>query len=216
MGDIFDILIGPKPFWKKIHPEFFGLLTGIVQTGKKVVWVQGNHDFQLARLVRPLGVHWIDEGELLRRENVSIYLSHGDLADWTEKLHPLWRAFLSSWMMSVFIFLLPNRFAEKVLYPFALKLSRGSRKLSLKTDRVEKARQIFRSYANRLARKHRAQVILLGHSHIIDDHALEAGRYLNFGSWFDEARVGVLEVRGSEINAQVCGASAWLQATSTQ
>ena len=212
MGDIFDIMIGPKLFWKKIHSDFFQKIEEIIQSGKKVTWVQGNHDFQLAKLLKPMGINWVEESEVIIRENLKIYLSHGDLADWTDKLHPLLRAFLTSRLLGFIIKLIPEDFGEKVLYPKTVKLSQASRKFSVQRERVEKAKTVFRNYAERLAQKNPNSIIILGHSHISDDYELSSSsRYLNFGSWHQEKPLGVIHIEGSSCDVKVYQASTWLR-----
>ena len=218
MGDIFDILIGPKKFWLHIHPEFFEIIQRIISKNKKVTWVQGNHDFQLGALLKPLGIHWVEESEVLERENCKIFISHGDLADWSDKLHPVWRAFLTSKFLSFFIWLIPSRFGEKVLYPWTVKLSRASRKMSHKraVAREERARIIFRNYADKKAKTYGCDLVLLGHSHISDDYELNPhSKYLNFGSWFEEPAVGILQIDGNKLKSKVFKAAAWHPDTST-
>lgn len=212
MGDIFDILIGAKKFWRRIHPQFFTQLECIVKSGKKVTWVQGNHDFQLGGLLRPMGVQWIEESQLVSRMGQKIFLAHGDLADPSDKLHPLWRAFLSSTFMAIFIKLLPEYLAEKFVYPLTLKLSQGSRKRSYQASKTESAKQVFRKYAKRISLQHEPSLILLGHSHISDDHQVsDRSRYLNFGSWYEDPQVGVLTLSQESVRANLCSASSWLQ-----
>jgi len=211
MGDIFDILIGNKKFWKNIHPEFFKKLEKALQKNKLITWVQGNHDFQLAKLLTPMGILWIENHELIQREGAKISVSHGDLADDTNKLHPIWRSFLNSQVMNLFIKLIPEHLGEKKIYPLTLKLSKASRRVSQKAEFFEVAKQTFRKHAHKLQQIHNADLVILGHSHISDEVSLsETARYLNLGSWFDNPQVGILEVNNRTINVKVSPLSTWL------
>lgn len=211
MGDIFDILIGNKRFWKKLHPEFFRKLQKAKDAGKKLTWVQGNHDFQIGKLLEPYGVHWIEEHEVIQRNSYKISLSHGDLADGTNKLHPYWRRFLTSGVLALFIKVVPELVAEKILYPFTLKLSGASRKVSKHKEHIETAREIFRDYALKLHSLHGADLVILGHSHISDKHPLTAkATYLNLGSWFESPQVGLIELDSKKIDLKVSPLSSWL------
>ena len=211
MGDIFDILIGNKKFWKKLHPEFFQKLQQAKEAGKKITWVQGNHDFQIGKLLAPYDVHWIEEHELIERASYKIALSHGDLADKRNKLHPHWRRFLTSGLLAAFIKVVPEFVAEKILYPFTLKLSSASRKASNHKERIDAARDTFRSYANELQSRYGADLVILGHSHISDKHPLSnKGTYLNLGSWFESPQVGLIELEPTKIDLKVSSLSSWL------
>lgn len=211
MGDVFDILIGNKKFWKNIHPEFFKKLEEALLKNKKVTWVQGNHDFQLAKLLTPMGIHWIENHEILQRQGVKISVSHGDLADNSNKLHPLWRAFLNSPAMNLLIKLIPEGIGEKKIYPLTLKLSKASRRVSQKQNFIEAAKETFRSHARKLQSAHTADLVILGHSHISDEATLtDTSRYLNLGSWFETPQVGIIEVNNRTIGIKVSPLSAWL------
>lgn len=211
MGDIFDILIGNKKFWRNIHPEFFKKLEEALLKNKKITWVQGNHDFQLSRLLTPMGVHWIENHEVIIREGLKISVSHGDLADEKNKLHPLWRAFLNSQFMSLFIKLIPESIGERKIYPLTLKLSKASRRVSQNKEFREIAKETFRKHARKLQGLHNADLVILGHSHISDEVSLnESSRYLNLGSWFENPQVGILEVNERSLNIKVSPMLAWL------
>lgn len=210
MGDVFDILIGNKSFWKKVHPEFFSILEKIKDSNKKLTWIQGNHDFQLSKLLKPYNVEWVEDWAILEREKVKLYVSHGDLADESNKLHPIWRSFLHSKLLAAFIFLVPNAIAEKFLYPLTLKISRKSRKQS-QTYSNEKARSLFRNYAQKIAHKFKSDIILLGHSHISDSLSVgENSHYLNLGSWFEEALIGEITILDSSFDIKVSPLRTWL------
>jgi UDP-2,3-diacylglucosamine pyrophosphatase LpxH len=216
MGDIFDILIGPKKFWKKIHPEFFNLLESIVKSGKKITWVQGNHDFQLGRLLKPMSIKWIEHSEIIERENCKIYISHGDLEDRSNKLHPVWRNFLTSGAMAAFIDLIPESLGEKVFYPMSLNLSRASRKSSISQTRVEQAKNNYRTYAQDVAKLQPAELILMGHSHVADDFSFGNHRYVNLGSWQNEKPLAIIHINAPSIDVKVYSASTWLNSVETQ
>ncbi len=51
-GDIFDILIGGKTQYLKKYNEFFHLIRSAIERGTKVVYIEGNHDFHIERLIR--------------------------------------------------------------------------------------------------------------------------------------------------------------------
>lgn len=219
MGDIFDILIGNKKFWKNIHPDFFKELETAQNNHKKITWVQGNHDFQLKGLLEPLGVHWISDHEVLQRESAKISVSHGDLADKSNKLHPIWRGFLNSKAMAALIFLIPEKLGQDKIYPLTLKLSKASRRVSNSIDesKLRNAVETFRTHAKNLGDKHKADLVILGHSHISDEVQITpTASYLNLGSWLSDPQVALVEIENKKLSVKVYAVSSWLANTSKQ
>lgn len=214
MGDIFDILIGPFQFWKKLHPDFFNLLHSLKQNKKNISWVQGNHDFQIGSLLEEFKINWIEQDAVLERNQLKIYLAHGDLADWTDKLHPLWRKLLTSQFLKWILGQLSENFAEKRFYPFALKASSASRRVSGTTPRDPNADETFKKYALKMGTQHKTSLVLLGHSHLTENTLLEQKiHYLNLGSWLNEALVGSIVIQSSgQFETKVFPVETWLSA----
>ena len=212
MGDIFDILIGPFQFWKRLHPDFFNFLKLVKNKGKKITWVQGNHDFQIESLLKDYQINWIEHDAVIERNQIKIYLAHGDLADWTDKLHPLWRKFLTSKFLSWTLNFLSENFAEKYFYPFALKASSTSRKVSGTTPRDPHADKTFKKYALKMGELHQASLVLLGHSHLKENSPVsEKIHYLNIGSWLNESLLGVIEINeDKKFKTKIFSVEAWL------
>lgn len=212
MGDIFDILIGPFNFWKRLHPEFFDFLKIAPTLGKRITWVQGNHDFQIQALLKEYNVNWIEHDAIIERNQLKIYLAHGDLADWTDKLHPLWRKLLTSNFLRWTLNLLSENFAEKYFYPFALKASSTSRKVSGTTPRDPQANKTFKEYALKMGELHHASLVLLGHSHLKENSSLsEKIHYLNIGSWLNESLLGMIEINeDKKFETKIFSVEAWL------
>jgi UDP-2,3-diacylglucosamine pyrophosphatase LpxH len=119
--------------------------------------------------------------------------------------------------MELFIKVIPEGLGEKLLYPLSLKLSKTSRKVSRPNERIEQARSTFREYARELQKAHKANLVILGHSHISDNFQLSpVATYLNLGSWFESPQVGLLELKHKEITVKVSPLSAWLPTASKQ
>ena len=214
MGDIFDILIGPFQFWKRLHPDFFNFLRTLKINQKNISWVQGNHDFQIGSLLEEFKINWIEQDAVLVRNQLKIYLAHGDLADWTDKLHPLWRKLLTSQFLKWTLGRLSESFAEKRFYPFALKASSASRRVSGTTPRDPNADETFKKYALKVGTQHQASLVLLGHSHLTENTLLEQKiHYLNLGSWLNEPLVGSIEIQSSgQFETKVFPVETWLSA----
>jgi UDP-2,3-diacylglucosamine hydrolase len=212
MGDIFDILIGPYNFWKRLHPDFFNFLKTANDHGKRITWVQGNHDFQIQSLLDEYKINWIEHDAVVERNQLKIYLAHGDLADWTDKLHPLWRKLLTSGFLKWTLNKFSENFAEKYFYPFALKASSASRHVSGSTPRDPHADKTFKNYALKMGELHHASLVLLGHSHLKENSSLsEKIHYLNIGSWLNESLLGMIEINeDKKFETKIFSVEAWL------
>jgi hypothetical protein len=214
MGDVFDILIGPFQFWKRLHPDFFTLLHSIKKNKKNISWVQGNHDFQIGSLLQEFKINWIEQDVVLERNQLKIYLAHGDLADWTDKLHPLWRKLLTSQFLKWILGQLSENFAEKRFYPFALKASSASRRVSGTPEKNSKTDETFKKYALKMGTQNKASLVLLGHSHLTENTLLDQTiHYLNIGSWLNEELIGSIEIQTSgQFETKVFPVETWLSA----
>lgn len=197
MGDIFDIMIGSFKSWKLIHKDFFRCIEAIKARGAKIVWVQGNHDFQLDKMMLDLGIEWIPQSRPIVRAGITFHLEHGDLVDSSDKLHYLWRAFLTSKALRFFLSIVPEWFAFKVLYPLTLLMSSTSRAVSRNPAKNEHYRKLFRDYAKSRADGATTHWVLLGHSHVADIMPLPNGYYLNAGSWFETPQIAIIALNSS-------------------
>ena len=78
MGDIFDALFGLIPYTYEQNQEMIDLLKKIAQK-IEVIYLEGNHDFQLSRVFDTIKIFPIEAQPVLcTYQEKNIYLAHGD------------------------------------------------------------------------------------------------------------------------------------------
>ncbi len=173
LGDLFDFYHGYDGYVYPWYRTIVDCLKGLVERGKSVVFLEGNHEFAMGRYFEEYtGVTCAVEMSL-DVDGKKVFLAHGDgFANLS-----LARLLKQPFFYRIMDLLGPGLTWRVVslVRPF---LSRRSKKYS------EVVRDIFRSRARRkLAEGY--DVVILGHSHIPDILEVGAGpaekRYLNTG-----------------------------------
>ncbi len=200
LGDIFDLLVGPFPFWIEEYSEFFRLIDSYKKKGVEIVWVEGNHDFFLDELVSRanLDVDICDPDYVFCVETPSglrkIFVSHGDLVNPSDTSYFRWRFITRNFVFRSLLKAFGNRAGKAILKPWGENLSRNSRKSHAQYDsNNSKLKQMYRDYAESLW-KSGFDGVFMGHCHIPDEFALKTlGKfYFNAGSRFDLSPPNVL------------------------
>lgn len=185
LGDIFDLLIGPYPFWFEHYKDVFRSLELLKKNGVKILWIEGNHDFHITRLLNEYGID-VSDGELTYLINDSqkkVFLAHGDLANPADIFYLKWREITRSSLLRKTLDWVPNFVAKKYLLPFATRQSARSRKHS-SHEESPALKELYQSFA----RKKFADgfdAVIMGHCHIEDFFSDNGRFYLNLGSALD-------------------------------
>jgi UDP-2,3-diacylglucosamine hydrolase len=190
LGDIYDLMVGPFAFWKTLHKDFFLELEEWTRSNKKVLWVQGNHDFFISDLLNPMGVQCSDSFIEHPVDNKKIFLAHGDLVNNNDKPYLRWRAFTRSRLFEEFLKIIPEKQRSQWIPQLGEKLSQKSRAQSSTKGRAP-LQELFKTFAQQKWHEGFAGVCL-GHSHIEEnyqvpsqDHQSPTNFYLNLGSWIN-------------------------------
>jgi UDP-2,3-diacylglucosamine hydrolase len=80
LGDIFDFALGSNAFYRRKFADLGKALTRLSERGKRVIFFEGNHEFEAAAFKWP-GVEFIPEGDyrIDAEDGHSIILTHGDM-----------------------------------------------------------------------------------------------------------------------------------------
>jgi UDP-2,3-diacylglucosamine hydrolase len=184
LGDILDVLVGPFEFWKQSYSELFSELETWIGAGKKVLWIEGNHDFFIRKLLEPLGIEVID-GEIERRYGEQrVYLAHGDLVNARDTDYLKWRAFTRNESKRRIFALLPDWPARSLFLRWAQSKSRESRNRNRDKTPTAELKGLYRAFARKKFEQGYAGVFL-GHCHIADEHRVGDAFYVNLGSALD-------------------------------
>jgi UDP-2,3-diacylglucosamine hydrolase len=177
-GDLFDFWFEWRTVMPRGHVRVLGALAALVDAGKPVLMVAGNHDAWGAEvLTQEIGVTFIHDewnGEL---GGWRAHIAHGDgrMGREDRNYRALRRLLRSPVAMQAFGMLHPN---------FATRLARGTSNHSRarqETDRGTGLRAVAHDY---LAAHRETELVAFGHSHIATlERAPGGGVYANPGAW---------------------------------
>jgi UDP-2,3-diacylglucosamine hydrolase len=197
-GDIFDLLVGDKQLFRERFRPVLDELTAAASRGVQEHYLEGNHDFHFAGIFAgqsKIQIHR-DDFELPTRK---IYVSHGDLIDEEDKGYRFLRAATKNAPFRAFVAALPGRAVDFI----GSRSSGASRKYTsgrVENEGTDRLRKLYSEFARTKVGKG-FQHVLVGHSHLQDQVALECGgnrgEYVNLGFSADVLRYAVLEAGAS-------------------
>lgn len=191
-GDIFDLMIGSFEENKFIFSKVFDEMKKLLHSGKDIYYIEGNHDFLLKDFLKsiftidkefPGTFHFSDEFFYIKKNKVSYLVCHGDTIEINSGSYPLYKSFITSRFMKLFV-------ENLISFNFLERIGRAASQKS--RDRGEKAygqmyneeaiKTKFRESVLRLSNHIDFNFLICGHSHVKDDIQLkEHVRYLNNG-----------------------------------
>ncbi len=148
MGDIFDLLVGENKFLIEYNSKAIDLINKISQI-VDVIYLEGNHDFNICRLFKDVKVFKIEQQPSTFKANgKTISIAHGDIsvADFKYKLYSK---------------IIRNRFLLKLI-PTSYAKSK-LKKLSKKN--ICKKIDNFKEIAKKIIDKRDSDLIIEGHFH---------------------------------------------------
>ena len=109
LGDIFQFWIGRRFASFHLYQPILERLARMRETGTEIVYVEGNHDFDLASYFgQELGCTVLPDGGEVTIDNTRVFLTHGDQVNPEDVGYHKLRRFLRSGFI---------RFAAKVISP---------------------------------------------------------------------------------------------------
>ena len=196
LGDIFDLIVGPKIEWLfKFHTVFFEL-SKLVKQGKEIHFIEGNHDFHVERVFQylkevynlPEGrVHYYRDPFVSREFGKKILFCHGDEIE------------LGNWSYKIYRFLIKSRFIKALSYivPYVFikwigtNASSSSRKRNnqkyTSENQNEKIKINVIKSSKKASRDYRSNVVICGHGHVLENYRGKRLHYLNNG-YFPQTR----------------------------
>jgi UDP-2,3-diacylglucosamine hydrolase len=192
LGDIFDLMIGPHSQYFSRFNNYFNTLKKILEQGKRVYYIEGNHDFHLNLLYQKFfQVHdHIDSSlfqmhaEFILHDNSkSIYLAHGDDIEIRNIGQIAFKGFVTSLPLHLYAnYLMPYFLITKVgEYSSEVSRNRNQSRYTKDFD-VSRIKENFRLSAEKFIKKNHHDIIVLGHSHVQDHYYSENKfEYVNNG-----------------------------------
>lgn len=192
LGDIFDLMIGPhSQYFVRFH-AFFEEIKKLIKNGKKICYVEGNHDFHLEKLYKKfftvhkeldatlfsMGPYFIfaDSGK-------QIYFCHGDDIELHNRNYKIFKRIVTSAPLRYYANNLMPHFLIRNIGEYSSEKSRkrNNKRYSLAAD-LTPVKMNFRESAEVFFQKSRHEIIVCGHSHVKDYYISSEGfEYVNNG-----------------------------------
>ena len=159
LGDIFDFCLGSSRFFQKRFAALGQALEAVAKSGTKVYFVEGNHEFDIAKMPWQ-GVTFIKEGNLTltTSKGESVQFAHGDMI-YSSMTYQRFRRVVKSPVVKGVASYLPGHFINS----FALKNSDLSR--AQDQYRAIKHQEILNA-ANQWLAQSDAKHGIFGHFHV--------------------------------------------------
>jgi UDP-2,3-diacylglucosamine hydrolase len=187
LGDIFDLMAGDHPAYLQRYEKLFHRLGEMCAQGKTIFFAEGNHDMHLERLFKRVTKSWGLEAahrfQIIYHEKIidlngkKVLLGHGDEFNRHDLTYLKYKKFIKRPIMSLIAdYVMPLT----VLDYLGVKASKKSRAYGGKTYNEEEVRGKFREGVQQRPGLE-VDVIVGGHSHVVDEFSFRDTIYLNNG-----------------------------------
>lgn len=192
LGDIFDLMIGPHSQYFQRFQAYFDEIKNLIKNGKRICYVEGNHDFHLRELYRKFFLINSDLDSSLFQmapyfefENggKKIYLAHGDDIELNNPNYKIFKALVTSPPLRYYANYLMPHFLIKSIGEYSSEKSRKRNNKRYKEEAdLTPVKENFRFSAEFFFKSRPFQILVLGHSHVKDQYASPSGfEYVNNG-----------------------------------
>ncbi len=187
LGDLFDFWFEYRTVIPSQYIRTICKLLELTQTGTKIVYLAGNHDFWLGKFLSSrIGIQ-VEPGPLqVEHQGLRMYLSHGDGIVKGEVGYRFLRRMLRN-PFNIALF--------RLLHPdLAFSLAKGISKLSRGSTqgKGEKLLKDYEKFASELIQEG-MDAAILAHIHWPVYKKLAGGVYINLGDWITHYTFGKLE-----------------------
>lgn len=184
LGDLFDCWIEYNQVVPKGFYRFFAKLDELINSGIKITYLSGNHDFWYGNYFKDeFGIEIIHNPISMEIEGKKFFLHHGDGLAYKDTGYKILKFILRSKV---------SQFLYSLVHPdigiwLAKKSSSHSRDYTDKKN--YSARDGMRDFAiKKIAEGY--DFVLMGHRHFPFSHKEESGMYANLGDWIKSFSYG--------------------------
>ncbi len=187
LGDIFDLMAGDHAAYVTRYAGIFSQLEKFCTEGKVVYFAEGNHDMHVTRLFKRASSAWGLEAahrlQVLMRERrlevagQRVVIGHGDEYNRQDTVYLKYKAFIKKPSLA---FVADHLMPLAILDFFGQQASKKSRAYGSRSYNEEEIRQKFRAGVELLTPAG-VDIVVGGHSHVVDDYQFGETRYLNNG-----------------------------------
>ncbi len=192
LGDIFDLMIGPHSQYFARFQNYFTELKKLLENGKRICYVEGNHDFHIINLYKKFfQVHKDLDHSLFKMAPTftyedagkKIFFAHGDTIELNNPSYKVFKAIVTSPPLRFYANNLMPHFLIKGVGEYSAEKSRkrNNKRYSTEAD-LTPVKENFRFSIETYHRRHPHDIYVLGHSHVKDYYESDNGfLYVNNG-----------------------------------
>lgn len=188
LGDIFDLMIGGKSQYLDYYAFFFDSLKNLINSGKRIIYLEGNHDFHLERvfeefieknnLDRKKFIYRKDEFEMKVFEKNYLFC-HGDIIDHKNESFKKWKKIYRSKILE---FIVNRVLPFHVIKRVGARASKNSKRRNRVKFNYEESKEKYREGANFVLSDRYIDIVISGHTHIKDYYETKNQKiYVNNG-----------------------------------
>lgn len=188
LGDLFEFwfeynLVFPKNYFKTL-----AALYNLIQDGKKIHYILGNHEVMIGNFLRNFGFTVHGEDAIIDIEGKRVFLAHGNKFD-KRLWNTLWDKILTSKL---------NHALYSIIHPdIGVFLAQGISYLSRKQHSNPELVNLLEHYAQ--SKLEEVDIVILAHSHIPVLKEFRNNKYyINTGDWVKNFSYAVID--GSTIS----------------
>jgi len=188
LGDLFDLWIGSPPLLLPSHRPVIHRLAALARSGVRIIWLEGNHDFNLGPVVtEEIGAEVFPGPVEMTFDGVRCHLCHGDQINPHDRGYRLLRALLRSTPARILPRLLPRAATLRI----ARLLDRHCSAEKRNARRFDPIPLIERYAAERF--REGADVVVTGHFHCPFMRTWGEKRIVSVGDWVTQFSHASLE-----------------------
>jgi len=187
LGDLFDFWFEYKNAMPKDHLAVLFRLSQLIESGVKLTYITGNHDFWLGNLLTDqLGIEVYRDHHEITHDGKRLFMIHGDGLAKSDKGYRVLKRILRN-RLNIFLY---RQIPPDIGIPLAKWCSRRSRMHTSQRPR-ESFLQEYRDYAETKLNDG-YDIVLCGHTHVPEKIEFDQGLYINTGDWFENFTYAVL------------------------
>lgn len=183
LGDLFEFWFEYNVVFPKDYFKILAALYNLIQDGKKIHYVLGNHEVMVGKLLSDFGFIIHPRETYLDIDGKRVLLAHGHKID-KRFWNWLWERLLTSRL---------NHFLYSMIHPdIGVFFAQGIAYLSRKQRRSRNAIQLLEKYAR--SKLGEVDVVVLAHSHVPMFRQYGSDKYyINTGDWVENFTYGVID-----------------------
>ncbi len=178
-GDIFDLWFAWNSVIIKSYFPVLKILADIQESGCKLHFISGNHDFWFRDFLKDYLKMEIHKDSLtIKVEDKTLFVSHGDLYTANDMRYKIFRKVIrNKLVMWIFELIHPD-----LALGLGKNLSRSSRNRTISPE-LKRAKEAGLENFAKLKLRNSCDFVVFGHSHSPISKQFEGGIYINSGDW---------------------------------